>query len=487
MAKKEDLFFLIKSLTPAEKRYFRLFSKQNSPSSNYNQLFDTIDRQSVYDEAAIRRKFAGAPFLKQLHVTKNYLIRQILKSQRNYHAKDSHYAEVFDCLRDIEILFLKELYELCGSEIQRGLKIARQFEYWEAALKLLGWQRRLMLTLKAVPWQREKLLELREEERDIIQKLDHQSQLWSMSINAFNLIKESAGKGICKTHPLLNTFPENEAQQTQILYHYLHQTEQYFFRNMPAAAKTAADLIAFLEKRPDLIKENPQTYMTATSNLIGILLQLKEYDRIKALLPRIHQPPGKFGLSKHPGSIRMRIHAFNVELEMYRDTCDVENGLMLIENINGFLKQNRAKVSNDYLLLFYYQFAYLYFLGRDYQQSLKWVNEIFTGELHKGRDDIVSYAHLLRLILHYELNNTMLLKYQVDSCRRFLKKKSRLQQFESSLLNFFVRLCMAHPEKHPEMFITFKAQLLEAHPLESIKSNLDYLDFVTWIDQKTNS
>ncbi|HQU72736.1 MAG TPA: hypothetical protein PKV71_07980 [Calditrichia bacterium] len=483
MAKKEQLFYLIKSLTPAEKRYFRLFNQQNG-DSNYLQLFEAIARQTEYDEAAIRRRFKKAPFLRQLHVTKNYLTRQILRSLRNYHGKLSRHAEVHDCLREVEILFLRELFDLCDSEIERGLKLARSYELWTETLQLLGWQRRVLLASGNQQDQEEALNAVGEEERSVLARLTRQAQFWDYSLNVFPRLIASPG-GLCDGHPLLGQSHPEDTQQSRILHFYITQTEHYFQRNMPAAAETATRLIAFLEERPELIRENPHAYLTAHNNLIGILLQIRDYPRIGELLTKIRAIFEKYRLSPdQPGSVKLLTHAFNVELEMYRDTGNVEAGIALIETMTGFLARYVHLVSSGYLLMFYYQFAYLHFLAGENEKALHWLNEILGGDLQRGREVIVGYAHLLRLIIHYELRNVMLLKYQVDSCRRFLKKKKRLNSYESALLNFFARLSMAHPEKHHAIFVAFREQLLTEHPLESLKDHLDYLDFLGWIEDK---
>lgn len=120
MIKKEQLFILIKSLSKAEKRYFRLACRQAETASNYLKLFDAMDAQEEYDEKAIRKKFKKETFCNQLHVTKSYLRQFILKSLRNFHTKISKDAELKDALRNVEILFHKELYPLCYGELKKA-------------------------------------------------------------------------------------------------------------------------------------------------------------------------------------------------------------------------------------------------------------------------------------------------------------------------------------------------------------------------------
>ncbi|KAA3623364.1 MAG: hypothetical protein DWQ02_24605, partial [Bacteroidetes bacterium] len=56
--KTDDLIQLIKSLTRAEKRHFRLFVRRNQASENilFLQLFDFLDKHKEYDEVQILKK-----------------------------------------------------------------------------------------------------------------------------------------------------------------------------------------------------------------------------------------------------------------------------------------------------------------------------------------------------------------------------------------------------------------------------------------------
>ena len=60
MAKKnsDPVFQLIKSLTKAEKRYFKLFAtrQKSAEDAKFIKLFDLIDKQKDYDEGKILEK-----------------------------------------------------------------------------------------------------------------------------------------------------------------------------------------------------------------------------------------------------------------------------------------------------------------------------------------------------------------------------------------------------------------------------------------------
>ena len=62
----EQLFILIKSLSPEEKRQFKLFSSkyQRTKGNNYVRLFDAVDKLSQYDEDQLRKKFKKEKFIR---------------------------------------------------------------------------------------------------------------------------------------------------------------------------------------------------------------------------------------------------------------------------------------------------------------------------------------------------------------------------------------------------------------------------------------
>ena len=127
MIKKGNLYFLIKSLSKAEKRNFNTYCVNKNISKNYVLLFEAYDRMDSLDEVAIKKQFSGKAFVKQLHVTKNYLYRLLLKSLRIYHSELSKAAQLKDLLRNIEILYYKELYDQCHFEIQKAERMRGVF------------------------------------------------------------------------------------------------------------------------------------------------------------------------------------------------------------------------------------------------------------------------------------------------------------------------------------------------------------------------
>jgi hypothetical protein len=83
---KDELFQLIKTLSKAEKRNFKLFSGRNSAIGDLKitTLFDALDKMDGYDEELLLRK---NPSIKkqQLSNLKAHLYKQVLASLRILH------------------------------------------------------------------------------------------------------------------------------------------------------------------------------------------------------------------------------------------------------------------------------------------------------------------------------------------------------------------------------------------------------------------
>src|SRR5690606_26233857 len=76
-------FTIVKSLTKAEKRNFRLYVQrlQSNEDTLYVRLFDILDRMEEYDEEQVLEKMERIPKVKFVN-TKRHLYTQILKSLR---------------------------------------------------------------------------------------------------------------------------------------------------------------------------------------------------------------------------------------------------------------------------------------------------------------------------------------------------------------------------------------------------------------------
>ena len=478
MPKKDQLFYLIKSLTNTEKRHFNIFCFNKGISKNYIKLFETISKQNEYDEKAIRRKFKGQAFLNQLHVAKNYLNQLLLKSLRNYHSKISKEAEIKDMLRNIEILFSKELFDQCGFEIRRAEKIATEFEDYAALIVLQQWKRRLAFTTGTNT--QEKIQEILDKEKKAVEALRRLNQYWVLTNRIFEYADDSENK--FSKHPLMRTQQKNDSIAEKILHHHILYSYNVINGDAEEGYRQLADLIDSLEQFPKRIANDPAPYATALNNKISFLIHKKEFDKINPLLEKVRNIPQKYHLqSESKFSVKLKLRTYNIELEMYRDTRNFSKGIQLIEEIEAFLQKHSKSIPKEYYLLLWYQFANIHFMNKHFHNAMKYVNEIISSRFGDSINELERYARLLNLMIHLELDNIIVLKYAIEGCRRFLRRVRKVHPFEKVLLRFFSKICNAPKREYRDLFVELEGTLFGGPELLVDENILDYLDFRSWI------
>ncbi len=112
MARQNDLFDLVKSLSKGEKAYFR----KNLPASSdgdkgYLKIFEVLDGMKEYDEELLLKKLKIKKEGTAFAVAKNYLQKNILKSLQQFHAEKTVNATIYSHLEQAEILTQKGLHQ----------------------------------------------------------------------------------------------------------------------------------------------------------------------------------------------------------------------------------------------------------------------------------------------------------------------------------------------------------------------------------------
>jgi hypothetical protein len=481
MIKSEHLFYLIRSLNKAEKRYFKLFVTTSKENNNYLLLFDAIDKQEQYDESSIKEKFHEKTFVNQLHVTKNYLNQLILKSLRNFHGSISKDAEIKDLLRDIEILLKKELFQQCEQVIDKALKLANLYEKWPDVLNLLDIKRRLLLNTKGSSQASQDLKEINDQELNTLLKIEHVSMYWDISANLFSKLPDLPQ---FLENPYIKDESKADSLQAKTLYHYIWQTIHVVQGNYNKSKGMLEKIIQIWEDQTNQIYEHPASYLTLLNNLVGLCLSSKDYKYAEELVYKIRKMPERYGLKgSNTIAVKAMLQSFNVELEMYRDTNQIKKGIKVVKDVQAYLADSSLIIPASYHILILYQSSYIYYLNGEFDKALPLLNEILSLKASDIRQDIQAFAHLLFLIIHFELKNITLLRYAVESCRRFLKKKRELYNFEKQLLSCFSRLSTISKSEYQYQFIILKETLYEGMTEKEKTNVLDYLNFDEWIEK----
>src|SRR5437763_1132265 len=139
MTPRTDLFDLVHSLTPNEKRYFKLFSSVHGKSKRkmYDILFDTVAAMKDYDESILKQKLKKYPFAKHLSVAKKQLMHLILRSLWAFASEADADSAFRGTPEQVRILYKKGLHRAALHLLNKGYAEAALYERFLIQLDLL--------------------------------------------------------------------------------------------------------------------------------------------------------------------------------------------------------------------------------------------------------------------------------------------------------------------------------------------------------------
>ena len=123
----DQLFNLVKGLTKAEKRNFKLFAKRTHQKSEakFIRLFDILDQMETYDEEIVFKKFRNLS-KGQLSNLKRHLYTQLLTSLRMIHINKNIDIQIREQIDFARILYGKGLYMQSLKLLSRIKGIAKE-------------------------------------------------------------------------------------------------------------------------------------------------------------------------------------------------------------------------------------------------------------------------------------------------------------------------------------------------------------------------
>ncbi|PKP48577.1 MAG: hypothetical protein CVT95_04240 [Bacteroidetes bacterium HGW-Bacteroidetes-12] len=498
MKPSKELFHLIKSLTKSEKRYFKLMSSLQTGEKNYIKLFEFVEEQDSYDEEALKNQFKDENFIKHLPSEKNHLYKLILKSLRGFHADTSAASIIQENLRNIELLFNKALYTECYKNILRTKETAYIYEKYYFLLDLIDWEKKLVEEAFLDNKFKVNMDNLIEEESDCIEKLRNIAEYQKL-YSRLNYVIRKGGYTRNKegqneiekiaSHPLIiGTSTAHSIKAT---------TACYSIKGLCAVTnhdhKTASEnfnkVIKIMEANPPIMKELPKRYIRALNNVLYTHLVEKDWDKTLSIIEKMKALETKSGFESIDIQLKLFTLPFNAELNTYISKGEYAEAIKkVVPEILERLQHFNGKVNKEEEMLFYYNISRAYFFTEDLKGALRYINLVLNENKPGLRDDVYTFARLVNLIIHYELNNLDLLEYNIKSTKRFLSINKRDYKFEAIFIQEMRKLTKCKTEeKLKEQFIEFKKSLLTIlqDPYEKIA--LDYFDFLIWLDSKINN
>ncbi len=492
---KDQLFILIKSLTKAEKRNFKLYANRfdNSGDTKFIQLFDALDKMADYDDELVIKRLNGVE-KNHLSNLKRHLYKQILISLRLIHIQKNIDIEIREQLDFARILYSKGMYMQALKMLERIKQTAIEHHQDILHLEILEFQKHIearhITRSRRVQGKMEGLLE----------ESAHRSSVTLSSSLLFNFNIEihgyyiengharndkdiAAAKTFFQTHyPKLpereNTtfFERVNLFQAQMWYNYI-------LIDFPACREYALQWVNLFAEYPQMKEKDPDLYMRALYYTLVFLYFTREHDRyvhylreFEAFEATIHE-----SLNTNSGTIAF-VYLYLSKLNYYLLTGDYDGGIALVKEILDTIPQYEKYTDVHRVLLFYYKFAYLYFGCGQFGKALDYLNQVILLNHGYLREDLHHNARLLHLICHYELGNHDLLSYLIPAVQRAFAQAKEVSKVQKLTLNFIKKLITLPLADVKSAFAVFQKEIITYTDNAYERKALLYLDVPLWVE-----
>ncbi|MFN5417478.1 MAG: hypothetical protein ACK5B9_10510 [Flavobacteriia bacterium] len=492
---KDTLHDLIKHMSKSEKRYFKVFSSRHTigEENNYIILFDYIELMDEYNESKIFEHFKNEAFLNKFSITKKRLYDHIINALDNFHSSNSIDAQIYKLLNSAEILYQKSLYNQSIKQLKSAEKLAQK----NNKFNLLS---EINLKLKKIYESQGNLSTL---DLNLMLKNDiefHQKSLaydkiWNLKTKLFALL---SSKGISRSEEDLLHFKEIidelvlSSREEELFFdtEYLinHIYSAYYF-----ATNSFQDCFSHLEKNIHLIEENSEEmknqiskYISTLSNTIYVAYRIQKKDEIKLLRSKLKAISVNEEFSKNEDlQIKLFANFYSIELTILALEGKNKEALQLFPLVENGLILYEDKLSENRKAFFHFKIASIYFSVGEYHLALKSINHILNNSNLDQQEDIVSFAHLLCLLIHFEMKNTDFMPYVIRSTSKYLKSRNRLYDFEQHFLKFVTKISKINSELDREdLWNDFYLNLSQIEDSNMKRVAYEYFDFISWAQAK---
>jgi len=436
-----SLFQLIKSMSRAEKRHFKLYTGSNS-KLRYVSLFDLLDRQNQYDKTAIEKAGFTPSNCNEL----NEKIHEALHVLRMGKDIDSRLKLMLD---GIPILLQKKLKDETQKHINKAKKLAEKHQKFLVLLEIMQWEKELLAAANDKNVY-ERYCKLIDEEAIIRRKLDEEincrdikRQLYLLRKKDVRLTKpENREKFDALTNSTwLKTENVPYSVEAKVNFHYAKTVIAQYRDLKEQAYAHACSLIEVFEKNMDYLNTHLFMYKHSLCLLAEICFLSDKNAEMPTIIDKIEQIP------------------FNAEddTEIYNTVClqgllhamsnlDEQQGLRYITMTKKLLGKHGDKIRDGRQLAFFYNFSVFYSLFDKWKEADEWLDRIFDFKRTDDRKDIQFAARLLKFMTMFEVESDHLDNH-IQAASGYFKKHQQYSETNKHILQAFRNLYKAINDK----------------------------------------
>jgi hypothetical protein len=491
----QDLFALIASMTPEEKRFFKADARYhgNAKLSNNQRLFAWIESQAHYDEAQIKAKFAGELDSNQFAVAKNYLYTSLLKSLSAYLGERGTIRKARQQLKMVEVLFHKELIAQAEKLLCRCMTMLSKHEHPILMLEALDWQRRIWnkrffqgVAPEALAQHITQVETLIAQAKELagLQNL-HTQFMYDLRTGGFLHSASTLQDRFAHTlsHPLLQVGPASYQLPARLAYYHTWGLYHFMSGRPQEAATELGKLIHDLDQSPEFAYDYFELYVVAHYNYATACLRIDHYAEATRSVGHLDRLKASFYSQK----AKLFLCIYLLRVEIFAGTGQMH--LALDETLEAQVKMNlyRDLLTGTERVSVGITMAFILFVHQRLRACHQVIRQEMTPEIVAGNPDLHIAVEIMRMALYFELAEDDLLSQTYRAFQRFVHSRPGRYKLEMEMmrdLQQFQRQADIKAERtffkalHTR-YISQKRDPQEQRPVE-------YFNFEVWIRSKAD-
>lgn len=487
------LFDLVKSLTKAEKRSFKLYATRNSSSLEelkFLLLFDFIDKSSKYSDSAALEKI---PSIKKVQLSniKAHLYKQLLTSLRLQNTSKHGEIEVRELIDFAVVLYTKGFYHQSLKQLDKAKQLAVRRKYTILSLEIVEFEKFIesQYITRSLDSRAGDLTELSTELEKHVSLAVYFSnvslQLYGLYLKV-GFVRDEKETVFVQQFFQSKMIPYNIMElgfEEKMHLYNAHVWYNYFIQDFVMCYKYAKQWVDLFIEEPAMIETRKEMYLKGQHNLLGALFNLRNFSRFNKALAHLES---ESELMKENDNVEMLylMYLHTNRINKFYLVGKFTEGLAIVPEINAFIAKFSAKLDDHRVIVLYYKIACLYFGSGDNKMAIKYLNQVIQFKEQSLREDIQCFARILNLIAHFELGNDLLVEYQIKSVYRFLMKIGDLKGVQKEIFNFLRQLPFVSAIELEKAFQILHTKLVKLAQDPYEKRPFLYLDIISWLECK---
>ncbi|MGI0107139.1 hypothetical protein [Salinimicrobium sp. WS361] len=489
----DNLFSLIKSLSPSEKRQFTLYVGRigvNSDSKFLN-LFKVMSRQKKYDEEYILKNTAISK--QQLSNIKAHLYKQLLISLKLNPVHQSVPINIREQMDFAYILYRKGLYKQSLKILEKVKATALHYEEKVLAYDILEWEKIIesQYITRSTHNRAETLVQ---ETKDLTELNLISGKLSNLSLQLYNIfLKMGHARTQEESDTIRDYFKQNLPEfdiaklgfREKLWLYKAHLWYSFISQNFISCYRYSSKWIDLFKEYPHLISVHPVSYLKGNHYLLESLFYLNHTALFEKTLKHLEETLKDPKIPDDDNIATLSfLYVYSNKLNLRFMKGNFDNGDMLVEKIEKKIKKYGSRIDGHHIMIFYYKIASLYFGNGNYTKCIDFLKRIIDSKSLEVREDLMCFSRILNLVAHYEAGKDYHLESLVKSTYKFLIKMNDMHKVQKEMIRFLRNLPEVSPLYIKDEFRKLHSTLkvYEDHPYE--RRAFLYLDILSWLESR---